>query len=124
VTLATLHQLRALGIHFSMDDFGTGYSSLSYLRSFPFDKIKIDRSFVKDISGEKSSLAIIKGVTSLAHSLNMITTIEGIETEEQLDHVRPLGCAEIQGFLFSPPKSLEEITRLFLPKPAAKTNAA
>jgi diguanylate cyclase (GGDEF)-like protein/PAS domain S-box-containing protein len=124
VTLATLHQLRALGIHFSMDDFGTGYSSLSYLRSFPFDKIKIDRSFVQDISGEKSSLAIIKGVTSLAHSLNMITTIEGIETEEQLDHVRPLGCAEIQGFLFSPPQSLEEITRLFLPKPAAKTNAA
>jgi EAL domain-containing protein (putative c-di-GMP-specific phosphodiesterase class I) len=80
---------------------------------------------VKDISGDmKSSLAIIKGVTSLAHSLNMIITIEGVETEEQLDHVRPLGCAEIQGYLFSPPKSLEEITRLFMPKPTAKTNAA
>jgi diguanylate cyclase (GGDEF)-like protein len=124
VTLATLHQLRALGIHFSMDDFGTGYSSLSYLRSFPFDKIKIDRSFVKGIEDEKSSLAIIKGVTSLAASLNMITTIEGVETAEQLDRVRPLGCAEIQGYLFSPPKSLEEISRLFLRKVAAKSDAA
>jgi diguanylate cyclase (GGDEF)-like protein len=122
VTLATLHQLRELGIHFSMDDFGTGYSSLSYLRSFPFDKIKIDRSFVKDISGENSSLAIIKGVTSLAASLNMITTIEGVETAEQLDHVRPLGCAEIQGYLFSPPKALEEISRLL--RPADKKSSA
>jgi diguanylate cyclase (GGDEF)-like protein len=124
VTLATLHQLRALGIHFSMDDFGTGYSSLSYLRSFPFDKIKIDRSFLKDITSEKNSLAIIKGVTGLAASLNMITTIEGVETAEQLDHVRPLGCAEIQGYLFSPPKSLEEISRLFLPKAESKSTAA
>jgi diguanylate cyclase (GGDEF)-like protein/PAS domain S-box-containing protein len=123
-TLAILHQLRALGIHFSMDDFGTGYSSLSYLRSFPFDKIKIDRSFVKDIEDENSSLAIIKGVTSLAHSLNMITTVEGVETEEQLDRVRPLGCAEIQGYLLSPPKSLEEIARQFLPKPKVSTSAA
>ncbi len=123
-TLATLHQLRALGIHFSMDDFGTGYSSLSYLRSFPFDKIKIDRSFVKDISEETSALAIIRGVTSLAHSLNMITTVEGVETEEQLDHVRPLGCAEIQGYLLSPPKSLEEIARQFLPKRGIASSAA
>jgi diguanylate cyclase (GGDEF)-like protein len=123
-TLATLHQLRALGIHFSMDDFGTGYSSLSTLRSFPFNKIKIDRSFVKDITDQKSSLAIIKGVTSLAHSLNMLITIEGVETEEQLAHVRPLGCAEIQGYLLSPPKSLEEIMRQFLPKAAISTSAA
>jgi diguanylate cyclase (GGDEF)-like protein/PAS domain S-box-containing protein len=123
-TLATLHQLRALGIHFSMDDFGTGYSSLSYLRSFPFNKIKIDRSFVKDVEDEKSALAIIRGVTSLAQSLNMITTVEGVETEEQLDRVRPLGCAEIQGYLFSPPKSLEEIARQFLPKPDVATSAA
>jgi diguanylate cyclase (GGDEF)-like protein/PAS domain S-box-containing protein len=123
-TLATLHQLRALGIHFSMDDFGTGYSSLSYLRSFPFNKIKIDRSFVKDITEEKSSFAIIKGVTSLAQSLNMIVTVEGVETEEQLDRVRRLGCAEIQGYLLSPPKSLEEISRQFLPKRAVETSAA
>ena len=124
VTLATMHRLRALGIHFSMDDFGTGYSSLSYLRAFPFDKIKIDRSFVQDITGEKNSLAIIRGVTSLAASLNMITTIEGVETAEQLDHVRPLGCAEIQGYLFSPPKALEEISRLLLPKAEKKSSAA
>jgi diguanylate cyclase (GGDEF)-like protein len=124
VTLATLHQLRALGIHFSMDDFGTGYSSLSCLRSFPFDKIKIDRSFVKDITGENSSLAIIRGVTSLAKSLNMSITVEGIETEEQLDHVRPLGCAEIQGYLLSPPKSLEEISRQFLPRREVASSAA
>jgi diguanylate cyclase (GGDEF)-like protein len=122
-TLATLHQLRALGIHFSMDDFGTGYSSLSYLRSFPFDKIKIDRSFVKDISDQKNALAIIRGVTSLANSLNMVTAVEGVETEEQLDHVRPLGCTEIQGFLFSPPKSLEEIAAMVRTK-AVKTPSA
>jgi diguanylate cyclase (GGDEF)-like protein/PAS domain S-box-containing protein len=123
-TLATLHQLRALGIHFSLDDFGTGYSSLSYLRSFPFDKIKIDRSFVKDISEEDSSLAIIRGVTSLARSLNMTTTVEGVETEEQLDYVRPLGCAEIQGYLVSPPKLLEEISRQFLPRSEVASTAA
>ncbi|HUI96104.1 MAG TPA: EAL domain-containing protein [Xanthobacteraceae bacterium] len=123
-TLATLHQLRALGIHFSMDDFGTGYSSLSYLRSFPFDKIKIDRSFVTDISDEKNSLAIIKGVTSLATSLNMITAVEGVETEEQLDHVRPLGCTEMQGYLFSRPRALEEIIRLFPAKTEKATSAA
>ncbi len=123
-TLATLHRLRGLGIHFSMDDFGTGYSSLSSLRSFPFDKIKIDRSFVKDIEDQKSSLAIIKGVTSLAHSLNMITTVEGVETAEQLDRIRPLGCAEIQGYLLSPPKSLDEIARQFLARRTPETNAA
>jgi len=122
-TLATLHQLRELGIHFSMDDFGTGYSSLSYLRSFPFDKIKIDRSFVTDISDEKNSLAIIKGVTSLATSLNMITAVEGVETEEQLDYVRPLGCTEMQGYLFSRPRALEEIIRLF-PAKTGKTPSA
>src|SRR5262249_16142669 len=124
VALATLHQLRALGIHFSMDDFGTGYSSLSHLRSFPFDKIKIDRSFVQDISGENSSLAIIKGVTSLAYSLDMTITVEGVETEAQLDCVRALGCAEIQGYLLSPPRSLEEISRRFLPPCAAASSAA
>ncbi len=123
-TLATLHQLRALGVHFSMDDFGTGYSSFGYLRSFPFDKIKIDRSFVTGISDEKNSLAIIKGVTSLAASLNLITAVEGVETEAQLDYVRPLGCAEMQGYLFSRPQSLEEIARQFPPKSEKATSAA
>src|SRR5262249_34462009 len=123
-TLTTLHQLRSLGIHFSMDDFGTGYSSLSFLRRFPFDKIKIDRSFVKDIAGETNALAIIRGVTSLAHSLDMTTVVEGVETEEQLEHIRPLGCAEIQGYLVSPPKSLEEISRQFLRRSEVASSAA
>lgn len=102
-TLKTLHKLRALGVRISMDDFGTGYSSLSYLRSFPFDKIKIDRSFMRDLKSKGDSLAIIKAVIGLGQSLGMSTTAEGIETEEQLDAVRAQGCNEVQGFLFSPP---------------------
>jgi diguanylate cyclase (GGDEF)-like protein len=102
-TLETLHKLRALGVRISMDDFGTGYSSLSYLRSFPFDKIKIDRSFMRDLESKGDSLAIIKAVIGLGHSLGMSTTAEGIETEEQLAAVREQGCNEVQGFLFSPP---------------------
>ena len=86
-----------------MDDFGTGYSSLSYLRSFPFDKIKIDQSFVQDLSKRGDSLAIVKAVIGLGQSLGMTTTAEGVETEDQLDLVREQGCSEVQGFLFSPP---------------------
>jgi diguanylate cyclase (GGDEF)-like protein len=99
----TLHALRTLGVRISMDDFGTGYSSLSYLRSFPFDKIKIDRSFMRDLTKRSDSLAIIKAVIGLGQSLGMSTTAEGIETQEQLDLVRAHGCDEVQGFLFSPP---------------------
>jgi diguanylate cyclase (GGDEF)-like protein len=102
-TLQTLHRLRAIGVRISMDDFGTGYSSLSYLRSFPFDKIKIDRSFMNDLDSRGDSLAIIKAVIGLGHSLGMSTTAEGVETEEQLAAVREQGCNEVQGFLFSPP---------------------
>jgi diguanylate cyclase (GGDEF)-like protein len=102
-TLQTLHRLRAIGIRISMDDFGTGYSSLSYLRAFPFDKIKIDRSFMRDLETRGDSLAIIKAVIGLGHSLGMSTTAEGVETEEQLRAVREQGCNEVQGFLFSPP---------------------
>ena len=102
-TLQTLHRLRAIGIRISMDDFGTGYSSLSYLRAFPFDKIKIDRSFMRDLESRGDSLAIIKAVIGLGHSLGMSTTAEGVETEEQLRAVREQGCNEVQGFLFSPP---------------------
>jgi diguanylate cyclase (GGDEF)-like protein len=100
-TLALLHKLRALGVHIAMDDFGTGYSSLSYLRSFPFDRIKIDRSFIGNISDDDSSLAIIRAVASLSTSLGMATTAEGVETEEQLRRLRSEGCSEVQGFLFS-----------------------
>jgi diguanylate cyclase (GGDEF)-like protein len=120
-TLATLNQLHELGVKFSMDDFGTGYSSLSYLRSFPFDKIKIDRSFVNDLSHRENSTAIIRAVSLLANSLDMVTTVEGVETNEQLAQVRELGCTEMQGYLYSPPRDIDEITRLFLtPKELGK----
>ncbi len=102
-TLRALHDLRAMGVRISMDDFGTGYSSLSYLRSFPFDKIKIDRSFMADLTDRKDSQAIMQAVIGLGRSLGMSTTAEGVETEEQLALVRAQGATEIQGFLFSPP---------------------
>ena len=111
-TLQTLHRLRAIGVRISMDDFGTGYSSLSYLRSFPFDKIKIDRSFMRDLKSKGDSLAIIKAVIGLGHSLGMSTTAEGIETEEQLAAVREQGCNEVQGFLFSPPLEAMQVLTL------------
>jgi diguanylate cyclase (GGDEF)-like protein len=114
-TLATLHQLRSLGVRIAMDDFGTGYSSLSYLRSFPFDKIKIDRCFVNDLSGSsEGSLAILRAVANLGLSLGMATTAEGVETQEQVEKVRAEGCTEMQGFFFSPPRPIKDITRLFL----------
>jgi diguanylate cyclase (GGDEF)-like protein len=111
-TLATLHRLKELGVKISMDDFGTGYSSLSYLRSFPFDKIKIDRCFISGLpSGD--STAIVQAVAGLAKSLNMATTAEGVETEQQLNAVRKLGCTELQGFFFSRPRPAREILALF-----------
>jgi diguanylate cyclase (GGDEF)-like protein/PAS domain S-box-containing protein len=112
-TVATLHQLRQLGVRIAMDDFGTGYSSLSYLRSFPFDKIKIDRSFINDLSDKGDSFAIVQAITRLARRLNMATTAEGIETEQQLENVRAVGCTEMQGYLFSPPGPVQRIARLF-----------
>ena len=98
-----LHQLRELGVRIAMDDFGTGYSSLSYLQSFPFDKIKIDRSFVKDITENAGSLNIVRAVAALANGMGMTTTAEGVETQEQLDTIASEGCTEMQGFLFSRP---------------------
>jgi EAL domain-containing protein (putative c-di-GMP-specific phosphodiesterase class I) len=102
-TLETLHRLRHLGVRIALDDFGTGYSSLSYLRRFPFDKIKIDRSFMRDLTRKGDSLAIIKAIIGLGHSLGMELVAEGVETEEQLNAVREQGCNEVQGFYFSPP---------------------
>jgi diguanylate cyclase (GGDEF)-like protein/PAS domain S-box-containing protein len=101
--LALLHRFKSLGIRISLDDFGTGYSSLNYLRSFPFDKIKIDRCFVEDIADRADCQAIIHAVLSLASSLNMTTTAEGIENEEQLALLRADGCDQAQGYLFSRP---------------------
>ncbi len=102
-----------LGIQIVMDDFGVGYSSLNYLRLFPFDKIKIDRSFVNDLSnGDDLSLAIVQAVTRLAKVLGVPTTAEGIETKEQLELIRAAGCAEFQGYLFSKPRPATEIMQL------------
>jgi diguanylate cyclase (GGDEF)-like protein len=111
-TLATLHQLRELGVRIAMDDFGTGYSSLSYLQSFPFDKIKIDRSFVRDIAGSAGSLNIVRAVAALANGLGMAATAEGVETEQQLAAIRSEGCTEMQGFLFSQPLPVSEVEHL------------
>lgn len=114
--IATLHQLRDLGVSFAMDDFGTGYSSLSYLRSFPFDKIKIDRSFVKDLARRSDCSAIIRAVAGLGRSLDITTTAEGVETPDQLDWLRAEGCSEVQGYLFSaalPPQDIAALLRDF-----------
>ena len=102
-TVSMLHQLKALGVRIALDDFGTGYSSLSYLRSFPFDKIKIDRSFVADMETRADAAAIVRAVASLGTSLGMTTTAEGIETQAQLDRLRAEGCTQVQGYLISRP---------------------
>jgi EAL domain-containing protein (putative c-di-GMP-specific phosphodiesterase class I) len=123
--LAILEQLRGLGVRIVMDDFGTGYSSLNYLRSFRFDKLKIDRSFIKDLAGGAAeSRAIVRAVVSLASALNVPTTAEGIETREQLEFVRAAGCTEYQGYLFSVPKPAEEILRMFQSDAGRATSAA
>jgi len=107
--LDALHQIRGLGVRISMDDFGTGYSSLSYLRSFPFDKIKIDRSFIRELGKKNDCVAIIRAVTRLGNNLGMATTAEGVETEEQLEILRAEGCTQAQGFLFSTPRPAAEV---------------
>lgn len=111
----TLHQLRKLGVQISMDDFGTGYSSLSYLRRFPFDKIKIDRSFIMDLSSNSDSIAFIQVITSLGNKLGISILAEGVETFEQKAIVRAEGCAEMQGFFFSPPRSFDDVMQQFFP---------
>ncbi|WP_256805537.1 EAL domain-containing protein [Bradyrhizobium sp. Bra64] len=110
--LATLHALRALGVRVSMDDFGTGYSSLSYLRSFPFDKIKIDQSFVRDLGANREAQAIIRSIVSLGKGLGVTITAEGVETESELSCLRAEGCDEGQGFLFSKARPNAEIISL------------
>jgi len=114
-TLEMLHQLRAQGVRISMDDFGTGYSSLSYLRAFPFDKIKIDRSFIAGLKPGDESIAIVRAIVALGQSLGMSTTAEGVETEAQLDAVREQGCTEVQGFLLSPPLPASSVLPLLGP---------
>ncbi len=106
----TLHQLRAMGISIVLDDFGTGYSSLSYLRMFPFDKIKIDRSFVQELAKNEHSASIVSAVAGLGRSLRIGTVAEGMETEDQLVLIRAAGCTHAQGFLFGKPCAMEELT--------------
>jgi diguanylate cyclase (GGDEF)-like protein len=123
-TLATLHELRKMGVQIALDDFGTGYSSLSYLRSFPFDKIKIDRSFIQDLSNGAEPLAIVNAVAGLAKCLNMTSTAEGVETQQQMEVLQSIGCTEMQGYLFSHARPAHEIRRFFAQRPFDKAGAA
>ena len=111
-TLQILQRLRALGVRVSMDDFGTGYSSLSYLRSFPFDKIKIDRSFVSDLSVKPGGDAIIRAIAGLGKSLGMTTVAEGVETADQMQRIRSEGCTDVQGYLISRPVPADDLMKL------------
>src|ERR1700759_4741261 len=111
-TRAVLLELREHGVKISLDDFGTGYSSLSYLRSFPFDKIKIDRSFVSELATREDSVAIIRAVTGLGRSLVIVTTAEGVENDAQLELLRREGCTQAQGFLFSKPRPASEVAAM------------
>ncbi|MGY2907746.1 diguanylate cyclase (GGDEF)-like protein [Bradyrhizobium sp. URHC0002] len=122
--LDMLHQLRKLGVRIALDDFGTGYSSLSYLQRFPFDKIKIDRSFIKDIAGPGASSSIVQAVVSIAAASDMTTTAEGVETEQQRNLLYILGCTEMQGYLFSPAIPAAEVRRLLLTHSGRAMSAA
>ncbi len=122
-TLAVLHQLRDIGIRISLDDFGTGYSSLAYLRNFPFDKIKIDRSFVREMLVRQDCRAIVRAVVGLARSLNITTIIEGVEAKDQLEAAKNDGCHEAQGYLFSKPMPNGEVAG-FLAKRSVIASAA
>ena len=108
-TQDTLKQLRNIGVRIALDDFGTGYSSLGYLSRFQFDKIKIDRSFVNDMSARTDALSIVRAITALGADLGMTVTAEGVETEEQLAHLRTVCCTEVQGFLFSRPRAARDL---------------
>jgi diguanylate cyclase (GGDEF)-like protein len=123
VTVGILDELHNLGVHISMDDFGTGYSSLGYLQKFPFDKIKIDRSFVKDLSDRPQSIAIIRAVTAMSISLGMKTTAEGVETEAELQTLKQEGCTEVQGYLFSKPVPAAQAALLLQGRKAMKADA-
>jgi EAL domain-containing protein (putative c-di-GMP-specific phosphodiesterase class I) len=116
--LAMLSRLKGLGVKIAMDDFGTGYSSLSYLQKFPFDKIKIDRSFVAGMDQREGAGAIVRAIVQLGHSLGMQTCAEGVETVPQLELLRHEGCTEAQGYMFGRPTPASEIDRLLLAQTA------
>ena len=119
-----LSQLHALGIRISLDDFGTGYSSLSYLRRIAFNKIKIDQSFVHNLPQDERDMSIVRAIVDLARSLKIEVVAEGVETGQQMEQLRRLGCTEIQGYLFSPPRPVAEIREYFLPDGKASKGVA
>jgi predicted signal transduction protein with EAL and GGDEF domain len=123
-TVAMLHRLRALGTRIALDDFGTGYSSLSYLRSFPFDKIKVDRSFVREMNARPDCEVIVNSIAGLAANLGMTTTAEGVENDDQLDLVRKAGCTEGQGYHFGRPAPASELMARLAPVGASGLVAA
>jgi diguanylate cyclase (GGDEF)-like protein len=123
-TLTKLRELKQLGVRIALDDFGTGYSSLSYLRSFPFDKIKIDRSFISDLGGGTEHAVIVQAVVSIARALGMTTTAEGVESVDQQEFLAALGCDEAQGYLFSVPVPAEKVAELIARCGRSKTLAA
>ena len=122
--LAALHGLRAMGVRIALDDFGTGYSSLSYLRSFPFDTLKIDRSFVSALDRPGESDAIVRAIVAMGESLGMTVTAEGVETPEQLAQLISLGCTHVQGFFFSPPCPSRDVPALLAIRPRVRCAAA
>ena len=123
-TLKLLHSLRSIGVRVALDDFGTGYSSLSYLQSFPFDKLKIDRSFIQNLLTREGASAIVRAITELAHALNMETTAEGVEETAQLMELRAHGCSSVQGFLFAEPMTVADVRRLFSDDASSVQNVA
>ena len=117
-TIHTLRELKALGVRIAMDDFGTGYSSLNYLKRFPIDTLKLDRSFIREVTTDATDAAIVNAVISMSHSLNLQVVAEGVETEDQLSALRKLKCDRIQGYLFSPPLPTDKLEAFLLERKA------
>jgi EAL domain-containing protein (putative c-di-GMP-specific phosphodiesterase class I) len=123
-SIELLNELRTLGVGIAMDDFGTGYSSLSFLRTFPFEKLKIDRAFIRDSSENADGREILAAIVTLAKTLSMATTIEGVETVEQQEIAKALGCTEMQGYVYSPARPLADLRPLFEQAASSVQNAA